>query len=89
MNLRHSPRLVAAFVAATAAFVSPVHSQVQSGVQSNVQSGTRSRVHSGQYYLPNSNSHRTRYPPAYSNCWRTTVIRNTRVVWNCQPYPPP
>lgn len=88
MELRRLRRLVAVSIAATAALVSPVSSQVQSGVQSNVQSGSRSRVYSGQYYLPD-NSYRTRYPPAYSNCWRTTVIRHTRIVWNCQPYPPP
>jgi hypothetical protein len=65
-----------------------VRSGVQSGVQAGVQSGVQSGVRSG-FDHRTEDSPRPRYRPAYSNCWRTTVTRGKRIVWNCQPYPPP
>jgi ribosomal protein L37AE/L43A len=64
--------------------------QVQSGVQSGVQGGVQSGVRSGFDYRPAANdSPRQRRSPYYSSCWRTTVTRGVRTVWNCQPVPPP
>jgi hypothetical protein len=62
--------------------------QVKSGVRSGLQSGVQSGVRSG-YNYPMSTTTNLVYRPAYSNCWRTTVVRGTRIIWNCQPYPPP
>jgi hypothetical protein len=61
--------------------------QVQSGVQSGLQSGVRS----GYDYSNSGTSRRHVRGPVgyYSSCWRTTVTRGKRIVWNCQPYPPP
>ena len=90
--LRQRILIVAAVVLPTTAFA-----QVQSGVQSGLrsgaplsglQSGVRSSVRSGYDYRYDYN-YQPRYRPAYSNCWRTSVVRGTRIVWNCQPYPPP
>jgi hypothetical protein len=71
--------------------------QVQSGVKgglrsgaplSGLQSGVRGGVRSGYDYRYDYN-YQPQYRPAYGNCWRTTVVRGTRIIWNCQPYPPP
>jgi len=59
-----------------------VQSGTRSGRQSGISSGQQSGVPSGYYNYPGSG-------PTYSSCWRTTVVRGTRIVWNCQPYPPP
>jgi len=67
---------------------SGVQSGVEGGVQTGVQGGLRSGVRSGYEYRYDNNS-KPRYGYGYSNCWRTTVVRGTRIVWNCQPYPPP
>ena len=68
---------------------SGVRSGVQSGVRSGLQSGVQSGVRSGYDYRYEYN-YQSRYrPPPYGNCWRTTIVRGTRIVWNCQPYPPP
>jgi len=65
-----------------------VRSGLQSGISSGLQSGVQSGVRSGYDYRYEYN-YKRHYSPAYSNCWRTTVVRGTRIVWNCQPYPPP
>ena len=67
---------------------SGVQSGVQTGVLNGVQSGAQSGVRSGFDHRADGN-YTPRYRPAYSNCWRTTVTRGKRTVWNCQPYPPP
>jgi|SRR5690348_9969132 hypothetical protein len=61
--------------------------QVQSGVQSGVQGGVRSGL--GHYNSGSSRGHGRGSVGYYSPCWRTTVTRGKRIVWNCQPYPPP
>jgi hypothetical protein len=67
--------------AAIVVLPSSTFAQVRSGVQSGVRSGF-------DHY--NSAEPRPRGPaPYYSSCWRTTVVRGQRIVWNCQPYPPP
>ena len=81
-------------IVAIAALPTFALAQVQSGVQSGLRSGAplgglQSGVRSGYDYRFDYNYQRRYRPPAYSNCWRTTVVRGTRIVWNCQPYPPP
>ena len=69
-----------------------IRTGVQSGLQSNVQTGAQSGVQSGLRsgfdHRPSYN-YRSGYRPAYSNCWRVTRTRRGRIVWNCQPFPPP
>ncbi|MFY9599078.1 MAG: hypothetical protein WB540_18290 [Pseudolabrys sp.] len=81
------------WIFAAAILVMPTYAlaQVQSGVQSGVQTGVQGGVRSG-FDHDNSGIRygRARAPvPYYSQCWRTTVTRGKRIVWNCQPYPPP
>ena len=84
--------LIVAIVAlptqALAQVQSGVRSGVQSGVRSGLQSGVQSGLRSGYDYRYDYN-YAPRYRAPYSNCWRSTVVRGTRVIWNCQPYPPP
>ena len=40
-----------------------------------------------RYDYPYANSYKSQNN--YSNCWRSTAVRGTRTIWNCQPYPPP
>ena len=80
--------IVAVPIHAVAQVQSGVRSGVQSGVRSGLQSGVQSGVRSGYDYRYDYN-YEPRSSHPYSNCWRTTVVRGTRIVWNCQPYPPP
>ena len=78
--------LAAAILALPAYAIAQVQSGVQSGVQTGVQSGVRSGF--DRPYAGNDRPPRPRRP-VYSSCWRTTVTRGVRTVWNCQPVPPP
>ena len=85
--------LIAAIVVLPASAFAQVQSGVQSGLRSGaplsgLQSGVRGGVRSGYDYRYDFN-YQPRHKPAYSNCWRTTVVRGTRIVWDCQRYPPP
>ncbi|MFZ1948439.1 MAG: hypothetical protein WCA05_00330 [Pseudolabrys sp.] len=78
------------FAAAILAMPTYALAQVQSGVQSGVQGGVQSGVRSGFDHDNSGRDGRARVPvPYYSQCWRTTVTRGKRIIWNCQPYPPP
>ena len=78
--------LAAAILALPAYAIAQVQSGVQSGVQTGVQSGVRSGF--DRPYAGNDRPPRSRRS-VYSSCWRTTVTRGVRTVWNCQPVPPP
>ena len=84
------------FIVAIVALPTHALAQVQSGVRSGVQSGVRSGLQSGvQSGLRSGYDYRYEYNYAphyrspYGNCWRSTVVRGNRIIWNCQPVPPP
>jgi hypothetical protein len=79
------------WVLAAAILVLPAYAlaQVQGSVQSGVQTGVQSGVRSGFDHTDNRIRQGPRGQAYYSSCWRTTVTRGRRIVWNCQPLPPP
>jgi len=93
--LRDRILVAATILALSTSALAQVQSGVQSGLRSGaplsgLRSGVRSGVRSGYDYRRDYNYQpQPQYRPAYSNCWRTTVVRGTRIIWNCQPYPPP
>jgi hypothetical protein len=81
----NAPAAFIRWLLAAAMFALPSYTlaQVRGGVQSGVRSGDQR----------NNETRPTTRPvapvPSYSPCWRSTVVRDQTIIWNCQPYPPP